>query len=353
MSKYIRNKLFYAFSILIGVILLVFFLFYALKIDPTKASLDQRSDAKTRKAIMEKYGLDKAWYQRFYAYIGDLSPLWVYDNNASNKAEYRYRAIFGLGHHKVLAVKAPYFGRSMQSGRRVSEMIGKGLKNSAILAITAMIFALFWGLCFGALAAVYKDSLLDRIVIALSAIGVSIPSYFSAILLSIIFGYMLKSFTGLNMIGSLYDLEGHLTLKNLILPALALGIRPIAIITQLSRNAMLEVLYEDYIRTAYAKGLSKLRVIYHHALRNALNPVVTSVSGWFASLLAGAYFVEIIFNFKGLGYETVKAIESNDFPVILASVLAAALIFVLINFAVDLSYVWIDPRVKITGKAKQ
>jgi len=153
------------------------------------------------------------------------------------------------------------------------------------------------------------------------------------------------------MIGSLYDLEGNLALKNLILPAVALGIRPIAIITQLSRNAMLEVLYEDYIRTAYAKGLNKFSVIYHHALRNALNPVITSVSGWFASLLAGAYFVEIIFNFKGLGFETVRAIETNDFPLILASVLVAALVFVLINFVVDLSYAWIDPRVKITSKA--
>ncbi len=351
MKSYIWNKLLYAISILIGVILLVFFLFYALQIDPTKASLDQRSDAKTRQAIMQKYGLDRPWYQRFAAYISDLSPIWVYQNDVATKEEYRYHKIVAFGQEKVLAIKPPYFGRSMQSGRRVSEMIGRGMRNSGILAISAMLFALFWGLLFGALAAVFKDSWLDRLLITISSIGVSIPSYFSAILLSITFGYFLKSFTGLNMIGSLYDLEGNLALKNLILPAVALGIRPIAIITQLSRNAMLEVLYEDYIRTAYAKGLNKFSVIYHHALRNALNPVITSVSGWFASLLAGAYFVEIIFNFKGLGFETVRAIETNDFPLILASVLVAALVFVLINFVVDLSYAWIDPRVKITSKA--
>ncbi len=347
MSRYLLQKTGYAFLVLSGVVLLIFFLFYILQIDPTKASLDQRSDAKTRELIMEKYGLDKPWYERLGHYLTDLSPVWVHPGDAETVREYHLLPLFRVVDDRVLALKPPYLGRSMQSGRRVDEIIGNGLANTAVLALAALMIALVFGLLLGIIAAVWKDSWLDRLAVFISSVGVSVPSYFSAILLSFLFGYLWKSVTGLNMIGSLRDYDGHLVLQNLILPAIALGIRPVAIITQLGRNAMLDVLQEDYIRTARAKGLPEWAVILKHGLRNALNPVITSVSGWFASLLAGAYFVEIIFNFKGLGYETVRAIEMNDFPVILGSVLAAAIIFVLINFTVDLLYAVTDPRVKV------
>jgi peptide/nickel transport system permease protein len=126
-----------------------------------------------------------------------------------------------------------------------------------------------------------------------------------------------------------------------------LGIRPIAIITQLTRSAMLDVLSQDYIRTAKSKGLSNNTVLFKHALRNAMNPVVTSISGWYASLIAGAYFVEIIFDFKGLGYETVKSLLNFDFPVAMGSVLFTATIFVVINIIVDILYGFIDPRISV------
>jgi peptide/nickel transport system permease protein len=162
---------------------------------------------------------------------------------------------------------------------------------------------------------------------------------------------VLHAYTGLNLTGSWFDIdevtgERYLTLKNLVLPAFTLGIRPLAIITQLTRSSMLDVLNQDYIRTAYAKGLTSGIVIFRHALRNALNPVITAVTGWFAELLAGAFFVEYIFGWKGIGKLTVDALEKLDYPVVMGSVLLSACIFIFINLLADLLYAIVDPRVK-------
>jgi peptide/nickel transport system permease protein len=126
-----------------------------------------------------------------------------------------------------------------------------------------------------------------------------------------------------------------------------LGIRPLAIITQLTRSAMLDVLNQDYIRTAYAKGLGKRKVIWKHGLRNALNPVITAVTGWFAELLAGAFFVEYIFGWQGIGKVTVDALEKLDYPVVMGSVLISATFFILINILADILYGVVDPRVRL------
>ncbi|MEO8116357.1 MAG: ABC transporter permease, partial [Bacteroidota bacterium] len=139
----------------------------------------------------------------------------------------------------------------------------------------------------------------------------------------------------------------HLQLQNLILPAITLGIRPLAIIAQLTRSSMLDVLNQNYIRTAYAKGLSKKRVIWKHALRNALNPVMTAITGWFAELLAGAFFVEYIFGWNGIGKVTVDALEKLDFPVVMGSVLITATFFVLVNMLADILYGVLNPRVRM------
>ncbi len=158
--------------------------------------------------------------------------------------------------------------------------------------------------------------------------------------------------TGLSSTGSLYEVdvwEGkRLALVNLILPAITLGIRPLAVITQLTRSSLLEVMQEDYIRTAYAKGLSKSQVIRKHAIKNALNPVVTAASGWFASMLSGAVFVEFVFGWKGIGFEVFQALEKNDLPVVMGAVLVIASTFVIINIAVDLIYGWLDPRARVS-----
>ena len=153
------------------------------------------------------------------------------------------------------------------------------------------------------------------------------------------------------MTGSLYEVDdfgeySYRAWKNLVLPAFVLGIRPIAVFSQLMRNALLEVLNQDYIRTAKSKGLSAFKIIYKHALKNALNPVITAVSGWFASMLAGAVFVEYIFGWNGLGKEIVNALNTLDLPVIMGAVLTVALTFILINIIVDIIYAQLDPKIK-------
>jgi peptide/nickel transport system permease protein len=214
-----------------------------------------------------------------------------------------------------------------------------------------MLFATVIGILLGVIAAVKKDTWLDTTAIFASIAGISAPSFFMAIIIAYFFGVVLHPYTGLNLTGSWFDIdavtgERYLTLKNLILPAFTLGIRPLAIITQLTRSAMLDVLGQDYIRTAYAKGLSNRAVIFKHGLRNALNPVITAITGWFAELLAGAFFVEYIFGWKGIGKITVDALEKLDYPVVMGAVLLSACIFIAINMLADVLYGIVDPRVK-------
>ena len=154
------------------------------------------------------------------------------------------------------------------------------------------------------------------------------------------------------MTGSLYELDdfgvgNQLKLKNLILPAIVLGIRPLAVISQLMRNSLLEVYTNEYIKTARSKGLSQNKVLFNHAFKNAMSPVVTAISGWFASMLAGAVFVEYVFGWNGLGKEIVNALNNLDLPVIMGAVLIIASIFVIINTIVDVIYTFLNPKIKI------
>jgi peptide/nickel transport system permease protein len=171
------------------------------------------------------------------------------------------------------------------------------------------------------------------------------------IVIAYLFGFVLSHYTGLHMTGSLFDTDPfagrQLQLRNLLLPAITLGIRPLAIIAQLTRGSLLDTLNQDYIRTAYAKGLGAGRVIWKHALRNALNPVITAITGWFAELLAGAFFVEYIFGWKGIGKVTVDALEKLDFPVVMGSVLVSSFFFIMIGLLADMLYGLVDPRVRV------
>ena len=288
------------------------------------------------------------------------------------------------------------------------------------------MFALIIGVFGGVIAALNKDKWIDKLILILSVIGMSGPSFFMAILVAwiggllwfnsiplpiipfiiaaglfvyflvrenrreassklfsmrnvravvkaIVIGFgiwlglvLLVSIfslgdwvywslslpgTGLDMTGSLYSLdewEGlYLNPRNLILPALTLGVRPLGVVVQLTRSSLLDVLKQDYIRTARAKGLSENKVVYKHALRNALNPVITAVSGWFASMLAGAVFVEFVFGWKGLGLEIFNALEKEDFPVVMGAVLVISFMFVILNILVDVLYGLVDPRVRV------
>jgi peptide/nickel transport system permease protein len=230
-------------------------------------------------------------------------------------------------------------------------MLLQALPGTLILAVAAMFIAVVIGIPLGVLAAVKQNTWLDTSAIFSSIVGISAPSFFMGIILAYVFGFVLTDWTGLHISGSWFDVdevtgEKRLTLANLVLPAITLGIRPLAIITQLTRSSMLDVLDQDYIRTAYAKGLGKQKVIWKHALRNALNPVITAITGWFAELLAGAFFVEYIFGWQGIGKMTVDALEKLDYPVVMGSVLIAATFFILVNILADVLYGVVDPRVR-------
>jgi peptide/nickel transport system permease protein len=325
-----------------------------------------------------------------------------------NSTEYSgFRMGLG-GEGRAIYLKTPYLKRSFLTDKSVSSILAEVLPGTVVLAVVSIGLALIAGLLLGIAAALKKDGFYDRMILFISALGMAGPSFFVAILvawlgavvwreqisvtygaiiimittlgatilfqrtkrgivwlipLSVLMLFFANVFpmrieamtlpgTGLNMTGSLYSVdvwEGEfLDFRNLILPVVTLMIRPLSVIVQLTRSSLLDVMQQDYIRTARAKGLSEWEVIFRHALRNALNPVITAVSGWFASLLAGAIFVEFVFGWKGLGQQMFTAIENQDMPVVMGGVIVISVAFVLINILVDLLYAWIDPRVRLS-----
>ena len=292
--------------------------------------------------------LDQPKWKQFVLYLNDVSPICVHSKADIEKKQLKG---FFIGGDTKFGLKLPYLRRSYQTKKDVGQVLIEALPGTLLLALAAMIFATVIGILLGVLAAVKKGTWLDTSAVFASIAGISAPSFFMAIIIAYLFGVVLHPYTGLNLTGSWFDIdevtgEKYLTIKNLILPAFTLGIRPLAIITQLTRSAMLDVLSQDYIRTAYAKGLSKTKVVFKHGLRNALNPVITAITGWFAELLAGAFFVEYIFGWKGLGKITVDALEKLDYPVVMGSVLISACIFIVINMLADVLYGVVDPRVR-------
>ena len=351
MLKFLLHKTLYGIAVLAGVVLVVFFLFNVLPTDPARMTQGQRSDVQSLEAVKKEFGLDKPLPTQFLYYLNDLSPIGYHLADAETQEKYHYQKLFNIGQNKVLVLKYPYLRRSYQTKRNVAEILADTIPNTIILASLAMVFSTLLGIFMGILAAVNRDTWIDRLIIAKSILGISAPSFFAGIIIAWLFGFVWSNYTGLNMSGSLYDYDPFdgkiLVLKNLVLPVLTLGLRPLAIIVQLTRSAMLDVLRQDYIRTAKAKGLSKHAILYKHALKNALNPVVTAISGWFASLLAGSFFVEYIFGYNGLGKATVDALEMADMPVVMGSILFIAFIFVIINILADVLYAQLDPQVKL------
>lgn len=348
----------YGLLVLLGVVTLVFFLFNILPGDPARMMLGQHADQESIDIINRDLGRDKPMGVQYLNYLNDLAPISFHNNSDSSNyfflspEKYNpYTTLLKVGTTSVV-LKAPYLRRSYQSQRKVSEIIGAAFPQTALLAVVAMLLALVVGIVLGVVCALHKDTWIDRTTLVLSTLGMSLPSFFAAILIAWFFAYVLADWTHLNMFGNLFSVDDYgegeyIDLKNLILPALTLGIRPLATLTQLTKNSMLEALSQDYIRTARAKGISHRRVVVHHALRNALNPVVTSASGWLASLLAGAVFVEYVFDWKGMGVVIVDGLEKYDFPVVMGTILFICLILVLINILTDILYGLLDPRVRV------
>ncbi len=357
MLKYLLYKTGYALLTLFGVVTVIFFLFTVLPGDPARMMLDQNENSEQLAIIKKKYGFDKPVSTQYLYYLNDLSPISFHSTNQDDYtylSEGKYSAIklFTIG-GTTTVLKAPYLRESFQkSGKAVTQVIGDTLPNTIVLAFSAIIIAIIIGIFLGIVSALNKDTWLDRTIALVSTLGMSLPSFFAAILFAWVFGFLLHQYTHLNMTGSLYEVDDfgegiHIQWKNLILPAIVLGIRPLGVVIQLMRNSLLEVMGQDYIRTARAKGLSEIRIIKKHALKNALNPVVTAISGWFASMLAGAVFVEYIFGWNGLGKEVVEALNTLDLPVIMGAVLVIATTFVIINILVDIIYAWLDPKIRL------
>ena len=358
MITYTIRKILYSLLVVWGVVTLVFLIFNILPGDPARMMVGQRADEATVEAIRHELGLNEPVVKQYLGYLNNLSPLSYHTYNQENVLFYLDREkygtpgiLFSLKGKWAVVLKAPYMGKSFQSRKSVSSIILGALPNSLVLAFVSILVGTILGILLGIFAAIWKDSLFDRLALFFSALGMSFPSFFAAIIIGWVFAYLLSDLTGLNLTGNLYEVDDlgggiRLVLKNLILPSLTLAIRPLSVIMQLSRNSLLDVLSQDYIRTAWAKGLSFTRIIYKHALRNALNPVITAVSGWFASLMAGVIFVEYIFGWKGLGFVIVNALNNYDFPLVLGSVVFISVIFVIINILVDIAYAIIDPRVR-------
>ena len=432
MISYLLKKLGYGLLVLLGVVSLVFFVFNLKPGDPARMVAGQKITPELIQAIERNLNLDLPIIQRFGIYLNDISPVSIHNEADEtsriflDESKYSYTKLFPVGGENALVIKAPYLNRSFQSKRSVSSIISQALPGTLILAVVSIVFALIIGVFGGVIAALNKDKWIDKLILILSVIGMSGPSFFMAILVAwiggllwfnsiplpvipfiiaaglfvyflvrenrreassklfsmrsvravvkaIIIGFgmwlglvLLVSIfslgdwvywslslpgTGLDMTGSLYSLdewEGlYLNPRNLILPALTLGVRPLGVVVQLTRSSLLDILKQDYIRTARAKGLSENKVVYKHALRNALNPVITAVSGWFASMLAGAVFVEFVFGWKGLGLEIFNALEKEDFPVVMGAVLVISFMFVILNILVDVLYGLVDPRVRV------
>ncbi len=356
MIRFIVNRLLNGLLVICGVVVIIFFLFAVLPADPARMMLGQRADSTSVAIINKDLGRDLPVSSQFLMYVNDLSPVSAHSLNKNSRfyldtAKYSNAVvIFSIG-EKQLVIKPPFLRRSYQNKKNVSEIIAGKLPDTGVLAFAAILFAAFFGIILGMLAALKKGSKTDSAILAFSLSGVSMPSFFASIIFAWLFGFVLSKYTGLNMTGGLYEIDAfrgvYIEWKNLILPAIVLGLRPMAIIVQLTRSSMLDVLSQDFIRTARAKGLSSKAIIIRHALRNALNPVITSISGWLGSLLAGAVFIEFIFGWNGIGKLTVTALDNYDLPVVTGIVLFISVIFIILNIIADVFNGMLDPRIRL------
>lgn len=308
MGTYILRKLLYSILVLIGVITVTFCLMYVIPGDPARLMLGQRADIASIDAVRKQLGLDDPLYVQY--------------------GRFMFKAVQGD------------LGRSYSSNRDVLTTIMETFPATAILAVSSLILSSFIGIIIGVISSVKPYTVTDNLSMLLALFGISFPPFALGLIMALIFGAWLKWFpiSGYINNGMIY----------LVLPMLTLALRPLSIIARLTRSSMLDVLGQDYVRTARAKGVSEWKVIIRHALRNALNPVITTISAWLAALLGGTFFIEYIFNWPGIGLLAINSILSLDFPMIQGTVLFTAVIFIIVNMIVDIIYAFLDPKVKLS-----
>ena len=358
MVKYIGKRLFYGFLVILGVVTLVFFLFNILPGDPARMMLGQRADEESVEIIKHDLGLDRPIGIQYLAYLNDLAPISLHNNFDSSSYWYleseKYApctTLLTIGSTSVV-LKMPYLRRSYQTKRKVSEIIATAFPQTAVLALTAMTFALILGILLGIFSALHKGTWIDHLTLLLSSIGMSLPSFFAAILIAWFFAYVLADWTHLNMFGNLYSVDDYgcgeyINLRNLILPALTLGIRPLAVLVELTKSSMLEALSQDYIRTAKAKGVSGSKIIFGHALKNSLIPVITYFGPMLAYIVTGSLVVEQIFAVPGIGRAFVSSITNRDYPMVMGTTIVLAVLIVVMNLVSDILYKVVDPRINL------
>ncbi len=336
MIKYIIKRILMLIPVLIGVSIIVFLIMRVFSPDPAPIVLGQHATAETVEKWREANGLNSPIYIQYFNFVKGAVT-----------------GDFGTSYY----TKAPVLSEIMSRFPATIE-----------LAIAAIILASLFGILIGTVSAVKKNSIFDHSGMVLALVGVSMPIFWLGILLIILFSGILHILpsgsridpllqpyggSGFYLIDTLLsgDFEAFAdTLKHLILPALALGMYSMAIITRMTRSSMLDTMNQDYIRTAKAKGVAGSRVIVHHGLRNAMIPVTTVIGLQLGSLLGGAVLTETVFSWPGIGNYTVQCILKSDFPVVQGVVLLIACIFVLINLVVDIFYAFLDPRIKFSKK---
>lgn len=357
MPQFIGRRLLLLLPVLLGVVLVTFVIVRLIPGDPCVTMLGERATPAKCEAFLDRYGLNDNIFVQFGRYLVNL----------------------GKGD----------FGDSIRFSRPVSDLIAERLPLTLELSLLAMFFSTVVGVLLGVVSALKRNTIIDTITMVIANIGVSMPVFWLGLLLAYVFALLLKDtpfvlppsgrFTAgaalqdLAVYWGMTDLTGfkkfivelmsntvlinciitgdwHIfwdSMKHLILPAVAVGTIPMSIIARMTRSSLLEVLGLDYIRTAHAKGLTENKVIRKHAFRNALIPIVTIIGIETGSLLSGAVLTETVFALPGFGTAMVGAILARDYPVVQGFTIVIALIFVLVNLLVDLSYAYLDPRIRL------
>jgi len=331
MKWYIIKRLLQIIPVVLGVTLIAFSLIHLAPGDPVRTMLGQHATQQEIDETRAKYGLDQPLYVQYFIWLGDV-------------------------------LKGD-LGRSILSHEQVTTEIASRFPNTIELAIAAMIFAILIGVVAGIISATKQYSVADYSVMGIALFGISMPVFWLGIMLMMIFGVFLgwlpiggridlllpfNHITGLMVVDSIITGNGAAlisVLRHLILPAIALGTIPMAIIARTTRSSMLEILRQDFIRTERAKGLSERKVIYKHAIRNAMVPVVTVIGLNFGLLLSGAILTETVFSWPGVGRLVVDSVYARDYPLVIGCILVFALVFVIVNLITDLLYTYIDPRI--------
>jgi peptide/nickel transport system permease protein len=317
MVRYVFYRIVQLIPVILGVTLIVFTLTYISPGDPARLLLPQDASDEEVSQLKQAMGLDRSFFVQYFHF------LFGYDGPGDS---FDYKGLFALD-----------LGRSYVSNRPVFGTILERFPNTVLLSSIALLLSIFISIPFGIISATRQYSKTDMIVTVLALVGISMPAFWLGMLLIWIFSVQLKLFPSLAVPSNPLSI---------VLPALTLAAMSTAVQTRMTRSSMLEVMRQDYVRTARAKGLEEKVVIRKHALRNALIPVVTVVGIQVGQLLVGSVLTETVFSYPGIGTIMVDAINRKDTPQILASVVFMALIFALVNLIVDILYAFIDPRIK-------